>query len=101
MKKALIFQGKLIETAAEAFPVSPEMQWVDVADEVTPETHEWDGASAVGIPPAVPVVLGYRELRAKAYPPIGDQLDALWKGGESEAAMLQTVLAVKTKYPKP
>lgn len=97
MKKALIFQGKLVEVATEAFPVSPEMHWVDVADDVTPETHEWDGASMALIPP---VLLGYRELRAKAYPPIGDQLDALWKGGEPEATMQQAILAVKAKYPK-
>ena len=51
MKKALIFQGKLVETAAESFPVSPEMQWVDVADDVTPETHQYNGTSVVINPP--------------------------------------------------
>jgi len=34
------------------------------------------------------------------YPPIGDQLDALWKGGDAAAEMLAKVQAVKTKYPK-
>lgn len=43
----------------------------------------------------------YRAQRAAEYPPIGDQLDALWKGGEAAAAMLAQVQAVKTKYPKP
>jgi hypothetical protein len=43
----------------------------------------------------------YRRLRATEYPPIGDQLDALWKGGEAAAAMLAQVQAVKAKYPKP
>ncbi len=43
----------------------------------------------------------YRRDRATAYPPIGDQLDAMWKGGAAEAAMLEIVLAVKAKYPKP
>lgn len=43
----------------------------------------------------------YRELRAAAYPSIGDQLDALWKGGEPAAAMKLTVLAVKAEFPKP
>jgi len=38
--------------------------------------------------------------RASEYPPIGDQLDALWKGGEEAAAMLAKVQAVKAKYPK-
>jgi len=42
----------------------------------------------------------YKYDRASAYPPIGDQLDALWKGGEEAAAMLAKVQAVKAKYPK-
>jgi len=43
----------------------------------------------------------YKTQRAAAYPPIGDQLDALWKGGEAAAEMLARVQAVKTEYPKP
>ena len=42
----------------------------------------------------------YKRSRAAAYPPIGDQLDALWKGGDAAAEMLVLVQAVKTKYPK-
>ena len=43
----------------------------------------------------------YIDLRVAEYPPIGDQLDALWKGGDAAAEMLVIVQAVKTKYPKP
>jgi hypothetical protein len=43
----------------------------------------------------------YRRQRVTEYPPIGDQLDALWKGGDAAAEMLATVMAVKAKYPKP
>jgi hypothetical protein len=43
----------------------------------------------------------YKRQRAKEYPPIGDQLDALWKGGAAAEEMLATVMAVKAKYPKP
>jgi len=43
----------------------------------------------------------YARNRAAEYPPIGDQLDALWKGGDAAAEMLATVQAVKAKYPKP
>jgi hypothetical protein len=43
----------------------------------------------------------YQRQRVTEYPPIGDQLDALWKGGEAAAEMLAKVQAVKTKYPKP
>jgi hypothetical protein len=42
----------------------------------------------------------YIAKRASEYPPIGDQLDALWKGGEAAAEMLAKVQAVKAKYPK-
>ena len=42
----------------------------------------------------------YKAKRQAEYPPIGDQLDALWKGGDAAAEMLAKVQAVKTKYPK-
>lgn len=41
-----------------------------------------------------------RARRAAAYPPIGDQLDALWKGGVEQAKMKELILAVKAAYPK-
>ncbi len=46
-------------------------------------------------------LLSYRRLRAAEYPPVGDQLDALWKGGDAATEMLLKVQAVKAKYPKP
>ena len=42
----------------------------------------------------------YATFRSLEYPSIGDQLDALWKGGDEAAAMLAKVQAVKAKYPK-
>jgi hypothetical protein len=42
----------------------------------------------------------YKYARAAEYPPIGDQLDALWKGGAEAEAMLAKVQAVKQKFPK-
>ena len=42
----------------------------------------------------------YIAKRAAEYPPIGDQLDALWKGGAEAEAMLAKVQAVKARYPK-
>jgi len=42
----------------------------------------------------------YKFARAREYPSIGDQLDALWKGGNAAAEMLAKVQAVKAKYPK-
>ena len=43
----------------------------------------------------------YKLDRSAEYPPIGDQLDALWKGGTAATDMLAKVQAVKAKYPKP
>lgn len=43
----------------------------------------------------------YEALRRAEYPPIRDQLDAIWKGGEALTEMASLVQAVKDKYPKP
>ena len=42
----------------------------------------------------------YVSKRQSEYPSIGDQLDALWKGGDAQTEMLAKVMAVKAKYPK-
>jgi hypothetical protein len=42
----------------------------------------------------------YKQKRVAEYPPISDQLDALWKGGVAQTEMLAKVMAVKAKYPK-
>jgi len=39
--------------------------------------------------------------RAGEYPPIEDQLDALWKGGDALAEMADRIASVKVKHPKP
>lgn len=49
---------------------------------------------------AAEAALTYADKRVREYPPIGDQLDALWKGGDAAAEMLAAVQAVKAKYPK-
>ena len=43
----------------------------------------------------------YKDDRASSYPPIGDQLDALWKGGDDADAMKVLVNKVKSDFPKP
>ena len=45
-------------------------------------------------------VASYNESRSMAYPTIGDQLDALWKGGDALISMQQKIFAVKAAYPK-
>lgn len=43
----------------------------------------------------------YAMKRAAEYPPVTEQLDAMYKGGEAAAAMAATIQAIKAKYPKP
>jgi len=43
----------------------------------------------------------YYALRRAEYPALGEQLDAMWKGGEAAAEMTARIAAVKAKYPKP
>ena len=65
-----------------------------------PEVAEWldDGNTpeAADVPPAPT----YQENRVKEYPPIGDQLDALYHAGVFPAAMTASIKAIKDKYPK-
>lgn len=42
----------------------------------------------------------YARSRVQEYPPIGDQLDALFKAGVFPADMAAAIQAVKDKYPK-
>jgi hypothetical protein len=53
-------------------------------------TKQWD----------VDALASIRQNRASEYPSIGDQLDALWKGGDALAEMQARIMAVKEKYPK-
>ena len=69
-------------------------------------TQAEDGTPRVTVPSlseldAVMKAAEYIELRAREYPAITDQLDAIWKGGAEEEAMRAKVQAVKEKYPKP
>ncbi len=42
----------------------------------------------------------YYAKRRSEYPPLAEQLDAMWKGGEAAAAMTAKIQEIKTKYPK-
>ena len=42
----------------------------------------------------------YQRQRAPEYPPVGDQLDALFHAGAFPAEMAAKLQAVKDKYPK-
>ena len=75
----------------EAYDASEKPVTIDMAL-VTAEIAVLEAAAAK---------VAYRELRAKAYPPVGDQLDALWKGGQGMAEMKADIDKVKSDYPKP
>ena len=44
--------------------------------------------------------LPWEQQRQYSYPSIGDQLDAIWKGGSVMEEMRQRIMDVKSKYPK-
>lgn len=69
-------------------------------DESAPKPSEAEVTAAMAAVDAEYERNEYQRLRAPEYPPIGDQLDALWKGGDAAAEMLARVQAVKAKYPK-
>jgi hypothetical protein len=60
---------------------------VEIAAEITRLQEEYDATE-------------YARKRAPEYPPIGDQLDALFKAGVFPADMAAKIQAVKDKYPK-
>ena len=68
----------------------------DVAYDAQDNVVEYDRAAVT----AHAASKEYITKRAAEYPTIGDQLDALWKGGDAAAEMLAKVQAVKNKYPK-
>jgi len=68
----------------------------DVAYDASEQVVSYDLAAAEALVAAE----AYKQQRASEYPAIGDQLDALWKGGDAAAEMLAKVQAVKSKYPK-
>jgi len=50
-----------------------------------------------------PSIPDYYAMRRNGYPKLGDQLDAMWKGTDSQAFldMKNKILEIKNKYPKP
>jgi hypothetical protein len=45
--------------------------------------------------------MNYAQKRAIEYPPIAEQLDAVWKGGADAESMRTRIQEIKNKYPKP
>jgi hypothetical protein len=66
--KALVFQGRVIEKNETGFPVAPDMQWVDVSDDID-VGYSYDG---INFKKPVPII----ELEPTP-DPIKARLDAL------------------------
>ena len=68
----------------------------DVAYDANEQVVSYDLSAAQALVDAN----AYKQQRVTEYPPIGDQLDALFKAGVFPADMAAAIQAVKDKYPK-
>ena len=93
-KEAAIYAD--IDAKEAAWVVAPKTR--EITDPMTNETRTVDIDKSEVVRPDVP---DYYAKRRAEYPALGEQLDALWKGGDAAAAMAAQILAVKAKYPKP
>ena len=92
------------ESAIKAQIDAKEAAWTaltpktrEVTDPITGETTTVPIEKSEIVRPDIP---DYYAKRRAEYPSLGDQLDALWKGGDAQTAMQAQIAAVKAKYPK-
>ena len=92
------------ETAIKAQIDAKEAAWAaltpktrEVTDPITGETTTVPIEKSEIVRPDIP---DYYAKRRAEYPSLGDQLDALWKGGDAQTNMQALIAAVKAKYPK-
>ena len=96
----------MIEKADALQFLRPGAEWVLRGDDLewldTKQTQPTDAeiAAEVARLQAEYDAKEYARKRAPEYPPIGDQLDALFKAGAFPADMAAKIQAVKDKYPK-
>lgn len=90
----------LIRPSAEWHLQGDELNWMDSKQECPTLEELQDALNKLD-------KLDYRSIRGGQYPPIGDQLDAIWgmlstmKMPEECDAMFKRVQAVKERFPKP
>jgi len=92
------------ESAIKAQIDAKEAAWAaltpktrEVTDLITGETTTVPIEKSEIVRPDIP---DYYAKRRAEYPSLGDQLDAMWKGGDAQTAMQAQIAAVKAKYPK-
>lgn len=76
---------------------------IDEWEETQPTTDDGDGneipvSKADFVKPDYP---DYFVKRKRAYPSLGEQLDAVWKGGQAQEDMADLIASIKAQYPKP
>jgi hypothetical protein len=76
------------------------IDWMDTPEESRPERAEVE-TEIERIMLIVEPTEEYRRGRSLSYPPIGDQLDALFHAGVFPPDMEAQIRAVKEQYPKP
>jgi hypothetical protein len=86
---------KLTEAIFQLNPTIVTMRG-DVAYDANEQVVSYDLSAAE----ALVAANAYKAQRVQEYPPIGDQLDALFKAGVFPADMAAVIQAVKDKYPK-
>ena len=69
--------------------------------------EELEGSGAAAVEAKIAIIAAsrsphpYDEMRRRIYPPVGDQLDALFHAGVFPDDMTATIQAVKDAHPKP
>ena len=93
------------ETRLKAEIDAKEAEWAaltpktrEITDPITGETTTVPIDKSEIVRPEIP---DYYAKRRAEYPSLGDQLDAMWKGGQEAAAMQQKIQEVKNRHPKP
>ena len=86
---------KLTEAIFQLNPTIVTMRG-DVAYDANEQVVSYDLSAAQALVDAN----AYKQQRVTEYPPIGDQLDALFHAGVFPADMAAAIQAVKDKYPK-
>jgi hypothetical protein len=101
LAKVVVHNGKIINLGDWDYMIVKDNDGNDVINNPMPEGAEIQeieiSYTADG---RIVMANDYRELRKAEYPSIGDQLDAIWKGGTALEEMKVMVMAVKEKYLK-
>lgn len=85
-----------IDAKEAAWVVAPKTR--EIEDPMTGEKTTVDIQKSEVVRPEIP---DYYAKRRAEYPPIAEQMGAMWKGGQAMTDMQAKIQAVKNKYPKP